>query len=122
MTLASPKKLLENQSVVLGFNVIGLEHAEAYVAAAEQAGQGLILQLSENAVKYRGALGPIGSALLVIAEQSKQPISVMLKVAVGIVALVPCAEFPIGRLAGFYSNMTRFSTSASEPPATPIAL
>jgi fructose-bisphosphate aldolase, class II len=78
MTLASPKQLLENQNVVLGLNVIGLEHAEAYVAAAEQAGQGLILQLSENAVKYRGALGPIGSALLVIAEQSKQPVSVML--------------------------------------------
>jgi fructose-bisphosphate aldolase class II len=78
MTLASPKHLFENQKVVLGLNVIGLEHAEAFVAAAEQAGQGLILQLSENAVKYRGSLGPIGSALLVMAEQSKQPIAVML--------------------------------------------
>jgi fructose-bisphosphate aldolase, class II len=78
MTLVSPKQLLENQNVVFGLNVIGLEHAEAFVAAAEQAGQGLILQLSENAVKYRGSLGPIGSALLVIAEQSKQPIAVML--------------------------------------------
>jgi fructose-bisphosphate aldolase, class II len=78
MTLASPKQLLENQKVVLGLNVIGLEHAEAFVAAAEQAGQGLILQLSENAVKYRGSLGPIGSALLVIGEQATQPIAVML--------------------------------------------
>jgi fructose-bisphosphate aldolase class II len=78
MTLVSPHDLLGNQRVVLGLNVIGLEHAEAFVAAAEQASQGLILQLSENAVRYRGLLGPIGSALLVMAEQSKQPIAVML--------------------------------------------
>lgn len=78
MTLVSPSELLNNQKVVLGLNVIGLEHAEAFVAAAEQASQGLILQLSENAVRYRGLLGPIGSALLVMAEQSKQPIAVML--------------------------------------------
>jgi fructose-bisphosphate aldolase, class II len=78
MTLVSPSHLLESQSVVLGLNVIGLEHAEAFVAAAEISGKGLILQLSENAVKYRGALGPIASSLLVMAEQSKAPIAVML--------------------------------------------
>lgn len=78
MTLVSPKELLETQSVVLGLNVIALEHAEAFVAAAEISGKGLILQLSENAVSYRGALGPIASALLVMAEQSRAPIAVML--------------------------------------------
>jgi fructose-bisphosphate aldolase class II len=78
MTLVSPKVLLDTQQAVLGLNVIGLEHAEAFVSAAEQAGRGLILQLSENAVNYRGGLAPIASALLVIAEQSSQPIALML--------------------------------------------
>lgn len=78
MTLVSPGRLLENQNVVLGLNVIGFEHAEAFIAAAEESGKGLILQLSENAVKYRGALGPIASALLVMAEQSRAPIALML--------------------------------------------
>jgi fructose-bisphosphate aldolase class II len=78
MTLVSPRALLDEQRVVLGLNVIGFEHAEAFIAAAEQSGKGLILQLSENAVKYRGALGPIASALLVMAEQSKAPIALML--------------------------------------------
>lgn len=78
MTLVSPASLLDQQIAVLGFNVIGLEHAEAYVAAAEESNRGLILQLSENAVRYHGALGPIASALLVIAEQSSQEIAVML--------------------------------------------
>jgi fructose-bisphosphate aldolase class II len=78
MSLVSPKVLLDTQRTVLGLNVIGLEHAEAFVSAAEKAKQGLILQLSENAVNYRGGLGPIASALLVIAEQSSQPIALML--------------------------------------------
>jgi fructose-bisphosphate aldolase class II len=78
MTLVSPSALLESQKVVLGLNVIGFEHAEAFIAAAEQSGKGLILQLSENAVMYRGALGPIASALLVMAEQSSAPIALML--------------------------------------------
>lgn len=78
MTLVSPKTLLDSQKAVLGLNVIGLEHAEAFIAAAEISGKGLILQLSENAVSYRGALGPIASALLVMAEQTKAPIALML--------------------------------------------
>lgn len=78
MTLVSPSSLLAEQKVVLGLNVIGFEHAEAFIAAAEKSGKGLILQLSENAVKYRGALGPIASALLVMAEQSKAKIALML--------------------------------------------
>lgn len=78
MTLVSPRALLESQKVVLGLNVIGFEHAEAFISAAEAIGKGLILQLSENAVNYRGAFGPIASALLVMAEQSKAPIALML--------------------------------------------
>ena len=38
------------------FNVIQLEHAEALVAAAEQTGLPVVLQISENAVRYHGHL------------------------------------------------------------------
>ena len=36
------------------FNVVLLDHAEAFVDAAENTGLPLVLQLSQNAVKYHG--------------------------------------------------------------------
>ena len=60
------------------FNVILIEHAEALVAAAEEAKAGVILQISENCVNYHGALKPIALATMAIAEDSSQPISVHL--------------------------------------------
>jgi fructose-bisphosphate aldolase class II len=41
------------------FNVIQLEHAEAIVAGAEAAGAPVVLQISQNCVRYHGALAPI---------------------------------------------------------------
>ncbi|SEG79798.1 fructose-bisphosphate aldolase [Actinacidiphila yanglinensis] len=41
---------------VAAFNVITLEHAEAITAAAERTGLPVILQISENAVKFHGGL------------------------------------------------------------------
>lgn len=52
------------------FNVISIEHAEALVAGAEEAGRPVVLQISENAVGYHGALAPIGLATLAIARAS----------------------------------------------------
>lgn len=52
------------------FNVIQLEHAEAIVTGAEQAGRPVILQVSENTVDYHGSLAPLASAALAIAEGS----------------------------------------------------
>ncbi len=53
------------------FNVITLEHAEAIVAGAEQAGQPVILQISENAVRYHhGRLAPIAAAARAVAHSS----------------------------------------------------
>jgi fructose-bisphosphate aldolase class II len=40
---------------VAAFNVITLEHAEGIALGAERAGLPVILQLSENAVKYHGS-------------------------------------------------------------------
>lgn len=60
------------------FNVIQLEHAEALVAGAEAAGAPVILQISENAVRYHGALAPIALATLAIARSSSVPVAVHL--------------------------------------------
>lgn len=60
------------------FNVIQLEHAEALVSGAEAAGAPVILQISENAVRYHGALAPILVATLAIARASSVPVAVHL--------------------------------------------
>ena len=52
------------------FNVIQLEHAEALVAAAEETGLPVVLQISENAARYHGSLAPIALATKAIAEAS----------------------------------------------------
>ena len=68
-----------NSSTGIGaFNVILLEHAEALVMGAEKSQLPLILQISENCVKYHGALKPISVATIAIAEASTLPISVHL--------------------------------------------
>jgi fructose-bisphosphate aldolase class II len=64
---------------VLAFNVITLEHAEAIVAGAEQAGSSVILQISENAVKFHhGRLGPIAAAAVAVAVEASISASVHL--------------------------------------------
>ena len=61
------------------FNVIHLEHATAFVRAAERAGRPVVLQISENAVKYHGGnLAPIGLAMLAVARAATIPIAVHL--------------------------------------------
>ena len=46
------------------FNVVLLEHAEAFVAAADRAGLPVMLQISENCVSYHGGLAPLAAATL----------------------------------------------------------
>ncbi|MFC4496094.1 class II fructose-bisphosphate aldolase [Streptomyces ovatisporus] len=60
------------------FNVLHLETAEALVAASERAGVPLILQISENCVRYHGGLLPLLRATQALAEQSRTGISVHL--------------------------------------------
>ncbi len=60
------------------FNVIQLEHAEALVAGAQRAASPVILQISQNAVRYHGALEPIGLAVLAIARAATVPVVVHL--------------------------------------------
>ena len=64
---------------LVAFNVITLEHAEAIVAGAERAGRPVILQISENAVKFHhGRLGPIAAATAAVAAEAAVPASVHL--------------------------------------------
>lgn len=60
------------------FNVIQLEHAEAIVAGAEKAGAPVVLQISENAVRYHGALEPLGRATVAVARASSAAVAVHL--------------------------------------------
>ena len=60
------------------FNVIQLEHAEAYAAAAERTGLPVVMQISENCVRYHGALEPIAAATLAVARACSQPVVVHL--------------------------------------------
>jgi fructose-bisphosphate aldolase class II len=60
------------------FNVIHLETAEALAAAAETTGLPVILQLSENCVRYHGRFEPIARAMLAVAETSSAEIAVHL--------------------------------------------
>ncbi len=83
MPLASTADLVAAAShagaAIVAFNVITLEHAEAIAAGAEAAGSAVIMQISENAVKFHGGhVKPIAAAALAIAAEASVPVSVHL--------------------------------------------
>lgn len=82
MTLARLTELIgpaaEHSRGVGAFNVFSIEHAEAHVTGAEQVGAPVVLQISENAVKYHRALEPIALATLSIARSASVPVVVHL--------------------------------------------
>ena len=77
MTLATLDEVLADAVSggrgVGAFNVIQLEHAEALVAAAERTGLPVVLQISENAVRYHGSLAPIALATKEVAASASVP-------------------------------------------------
>ncbi|MFJ6567576.1 ketose-bisphosphate aldolase [Streptomyces sp. NPDC091292] len=69
----------EARTAVAAFNVITLEHVEAVVAGAEAVDAPVVLQISENAVKFRyGRLLPLARATVVAAEQAAVPVALHL--------------------------------------------
>ncbi len=61
------------------FNVITLEHAEAIVEAAAQAGRSVVLALSENAIRYHGGHAePILAAMHALATRAETPLALHL--------------------------------------------
>ncbi|MFF7236852.1 ketose-bisphosphate aldolase [Streptomyces collinus] len=67
------------RSAVAAFNVITLEHVEAVIAGAESAGAPVVLQVSENAVRFRyGRLLPLARAAVAAAERADVPVALHL--------------------------------------------
>jgi fructose-bisphosphate aldolase, class II len=61
------------------FNVITLEHAEAIAEAAEATGQPVVLQISENAVRFHGGrLAPVLAGAVAVARAAAVPVSLHL--------------------------------------------
>ena len=79
MPLTSTQRILDGATGGVGaFNVVQLEHAQALVAGAERAGCPVVLQLSENCVRYHGSLAPILLATIAVAREASVPVSVHL--------------------------------------------
>ena len=80
MTLASTRDLIDRAvtaaSAVPAINVISLDSAEAIVAGAERAGVGVLLQVSENAIAFRGSASPILAACAELALGASVPIGI----------------------------------------------
>lgn len=78
-TLLPPaERARERGEGLAAFNVVHVENAEAFVAAAETAGTAVVLQISQNAARYHGALAPIGLAALTIARSARTEVVVHL--------------------------------------------
>lgn len=78
-----PTAEILDQAIIAGrgvaaFNIVNLESAEALVDAAERAELPLILQLSQNAIAYHGAIEPIAAVSRALAESSSAPLSLHL--------------------------------------------
>jgi fructose-bisphosphate aldolase class II len=67
------------RTAVAAFNIITLEHIEAVLAGAESAGTPVVLQVSENAVRFRqGDLFPLARAAVTAAERAAVPVALHL--------------------------------------------
>jgi fructose-bisphosphate aldolase class II len=109
MPLVTTKQIVESArdagTGVGAFNVITLEHAEAIVAAAEQVNRPVILQVSENAVRFHlGRVRPVAAAIAEIAAAADVPVSLHLDHVEDEVLLHQAAD------AGFSSVMFDAST------------
>ena len=83
MPLATTRELVAEARAagrgIGAFNVITLEHAEAVVAGAARAGAPVILQISENAVRFHnGQLKPVAAAVNAVAREAPVDVSVHL--------------------------------------------
>ncbi|MGH8960582.1 MAG: class II fructose-bisphosphate aldolase [Jatrophihabitantaceae bacterium] len=83
MTLARTADLVSDaarrQRAVAAFNVITLEHAEAIADAAAASDQAVIMQISENAVRFHGGqLEPIALATIAVARHIAVPVAIHL--------------------------------------------
>ncbi|MFI7441045.1 class II fructose-bisphosphate aldolase [Nonomuraea indica] len=97
MPLASISEIVRASPAGVGaFNVIQLEHATAIVAGAEAAGLPVVLQISENCVRYHGALEPVALAALAVARRAEVPVAVHLDHATDRALVEEAVELGLG--------------------------
>jgi fructose-bisphosphate aldolase, class II len=101
---ASTAKLVDdarrNRKAVGAFNVITLEHIEAVVRGAERAGRPVLIQISENAVKFHaGQVMPLARAAAAAAETATVEVALHLDHVTDLQLLFQAAD------AGFSSAM-----------------
>ncbi|GAB3442914.1 class II fructose-bisphosphate aldolase [Actinophytocola sediminis] len=109
--MLTPTAEIVNPAAIAGrgvgaFNVIQLEHAQALVAGAEAAGAPVVLQLSENAVRYHGRLEPLARAVLAIARTSSTPVAVHLDHATDVALVHEAIELGFGSVMYDGSTMS----------------
>ena len=63
---------------VAAFNIVQLENVEAVLGAADRCSLPVVIQISENAVRYHGGLAPVALACMAAAEASTAVASVHL--------------------------------------------
>lgn len=63
---------------VAAINAITLEHAEAIVAAAARTDRPVIVQISQNAARFRGAVRPLAAAVRALAEDTPAQVALHL--------------------------------------------
>ncbi|MQY07875.1 class II fructose-bisphosphate aldolase [Actinomadura macrotermitis] len=101
MTLAATGELLtaaaDQHRAVAAFNAITLEHAEAIAEGAEAAEAPVIIQISENAVKYHGGrLLPLARATAEVAKEAAVPVALHLDHVKSTALLRQAADCGIG--------------------------
>ena len=104
MTLVPTSTLITNAQAaghgLAAFNVITLEHIEAVVRGAEEAGTPVIVQISENAVKFHaGRPIPLTRAASALAESATVGVGLHLDHVTDMALLHQAAD------AGFSSAM-----------------
>ncbi|MET7595695.1 class II fructose-bisphosphate aldolase [Streptomyces sp. NPDC005481] len=91
---------VRERTAVAAFNIITLEHVEAVIAGAESVDAPVVLQVSENAVKFRyGRVLPLARAATAAAERAAVPVALHLDHVQGDALLRQAAD------AGFSSVM-----------------
>ncbi|WP_345764792.1 class II fructose-bisphosphate aldolase [Diaminobutyricibacter sp. McL0608] len=82
MTLATTSELISAAAAsgraIAAFNVLSLDHAEAVAAGAASVGSPALLQISENAIAFRGSPEPLLAACREIAAASDAPLGIHL--------------------------------------------
>ncbi|MFF8973369.1 ketose-bisphosphate aldolase [Streptomyces sp. NPDC014995] len=80
-------------TAVAAFNIITLEHVEAVITGAERADAPVVLQVSENAVRFRGGrLLPLARAAVTAAERAAVPVALHLDHVRGVPLLRQAAD------------------------------